>query len=225
MMATKSYLFHDILKTPGYLSQFDVARLRKLANEATAQDFQENFSCDTENAKRILFFWEIAQIELWDADILQNFFHVWIYENRDLVMQRIQAAQIAGRLPERFTPEVGLQWLESENVLIGMIPKWIRANARVRIDKVLNPADAAPVASDTRPDPERRLALLRQLGGTAKYARYEWTFTGIGKLVASEKDNGRKRSAEKTIRADLKEAAQDERDKTRAGFSDGLGQR
>lgn len=85
----------------------------------------------------------------------------------------------------------------------------------------------APVvaASDARPDPERRLALLRELGGTAKYARCEWKFTGIKALVESEKANGRKRNTEKTIRADLKEAAQNERNESCAGFSTGLGQR
>jgi hypothetical protein len=93
-----------------------------------------------------------------------------------------------------------------------------------------SPATHAPVvavvpASDARPDPERRLALLRELGGAAKYARCEWTFTGIKALVTSEKAAGRKRSTEKTVRADLKEAAQNERDAKNAGFANGLGQR
>lgn len=131
-MATKSYLFKDILKTPGYLSQFDVMRLRKLANEVPEEEFQDFFSCSRDSAKRILFFWEIAQVELWNAAILENFFHLWIYQDRYLVAQRIQAAQIAGRLPERCTPVVGLEWLMSENVLLGMIPQWILANARQR---------------------------------------------------------------------------------------------
>lgn len=87
-----------------------------------------------------------------------------------------------------------------------------------------NTAKPAPVAdSDALPDPERRLALLRALGGDAKYSRGDWTFKGISALVASEK--GRKRSTEKTIREDLKEAAQKERDAGRAGFATGLGQR
>jgi hypothetical protein len=91
-----------------------------------------------------------------------------------------------------------------------------------------SPATPAPVvavkpASDAMPDPERRLALLRALGGDAKYSRGDWTFKGISALVASEK--GRKRSTEKTIREDLKEAVQNERDAGRAGFATGLGQR
>lgn len=73
------------------------------------------------------------------------------------------------------------------------------------------------------PDPERRLVLLRALGGGEKYARGEWRFTGMAALVAKEKADGRKRCDEKTIRADLKEAAQTERDAKNAGFATGLG--
>ena len=80
-------------------------------------------------------------------------------------------------------------------------------------------------SNSTTPDPERRLALLRALGGSATYRRNEWKFTGIAALVASEKSEGCKRSDEKTIRADLKEAAQNEREARRAGFGAGLGQR
>ena len=67
--------------------------------------------------------------------------------------------------------------------------------------------------------------LLRALGGNAIYRRGEWKITGISALVASEKSEGRKRSDEKTIRADLKEAAENERDAKRANAFAGLGQR
>ncbi|ART49129.1 hypothetical protein [Acidovorax carolinensis] len=90
-------------------------------------------------------------------------------------------------------------------------------------------ARPAPVAdgasNDTAPDPERRLALLRALGGSATYRRNEWKFTGITALVAIEKSEGRKRSDEQTIRGDLREAAQNELEARRAGFGAGLGQR
>lgn len=78
--------------------------------------------------------------------------------------------------------------------------------------------DAAPL-----PDPERRLARLRELGGGATYRRNEWKFTGIAALVAAERNEGRKRRDEKTIRADLREAAEAEREAKRAGHWDGLG--
>ncbi|PUE39187.1 hypothetical protein [Limnohabitans sp. Hippo3] len=74
-------------------------------------------------------------------------------------------------------------------------------------------------------DPERRLARLRSLGGHATYKRGEWKFTGITALVKAEKSEERKRSDEKTIRDDLREAAQNELDAKRAGVFDRLGQR
>lgn len=72
------------------------------------------------------------------------------------------------------------------------------------------------------PDPERRLARLRELGGSATYRRNEWKFTGINALVNDERNEGRKRRDEKTIRADLREAAEAEREAKRAGPFDGL---
>ena len=79
--------------------------------------------------------------------------------------------------------------------------------------------------NDQTADPERRLARLRTLGGTAKYSRGEWRFTKIGELVKAEKADGRNRSDEKTIREDLKAAAQTESAAKNAGFGSGLGQR
>lgn len=78
---------------------------------------------------------------------------------------------------------------------------------------------------DVTTDPERRLARLRALRGDVKYKSGEWKFRGITALVAAEKEEGRKRSSEKTIRADLKEAAEREREAKRAGPFQGWGQR
>ena len=90
-------------------------------------------------------------------------------------------------------------------------------------------ATPAPVAdsasNDATPDPERRLTRLRQLGGNVTFKRGEWKCAGITALVATEKSEGRKRSDEQTIRADLKEAAQNELEARRAGFGSGLGHR
>ena len=73
------------------------------------------------------------------------------------------------------------------------------------------PADTVPAPAMLQ-DPERRLVALRSLGGDARWKRglnsvQTWQFTGIKKLVAQEKANKRKRSDEKTIREDLREAA------------------
>ena len=87
------------------------------------------------------------------------------------------------------------------------------------------PAVADSASDSTTPDPERRLARLRELGGNATYKHCEWSITGISALVASEKSGGRKRSDEKTIRADLKEAAENEREAKRANAFSGLGQK
>lgn len=84
---------------------------------------------------------------------------------------------------------------------------------------------AESASNDITPDPERRLARLREMGGNVKYKQGAWKITGISGLVAEEKNKGRKRSDEKTIRADLKEAAENEREAKRAGLFDGLGQR
>ena len=89
--------------------------------------------------------------------------------------------------------------------------------------------EAAPAAPEfsaqEAPDPERRLARLRELGGSAKYRDGNWRFTGITLLVADEEEQCRRRRDEKTIRADLKEAAQNELEAKRAGFGSGLGAR
>ena len=88
----------------------------------------------------------------------------------------------------------------------------------------------APVAAEgasgsmETPDAERRLAQLRALGGTVKCVNYEWKFTGTADLVKREKEDGRKRCSEKTIRADLMKAAQAEQEAKSAGFQTGLGQ-
>ena len=102
-----------------------------------------------------------------------------------------------------------------------------RALMRIPEPQTVPPAPvvAESASNDTTPDPERRLARLRALGGSATYKRGEWKIIGITYLVESEKSEGRKRSDEKTIRADLKEAAQNELDARRAGFGAGLGQR
>jgi hypothetical protein len=81
------------------------------------------------------------------------------------------------------------------------------------------------LCKDQTSDPQRRLRRLRELKGTATYARGEWKFSGITALVESEQAERRKRSAEKTIRADLKMAAQSESDEKKAGVFDGFGQR
>lgn len=81
--------------------------------------------------------------------------------------------------------------------------------------------DHASDSMETQPaEPTRRLKLLRELDGEAKYKNGKWTFRGITKLVNREKADGRKRFDPKTIRIDLADAAQAEREAERAGLFD-----
>lgn len=208
----QGYLFREKLKTPGYLSQLDIARIRKIIGEATEEEFEEYMSCSVEGAKRILSFWEIAQIELWDAEILKRFFHEWIYADRGLVASRIEAATYAGRLPERFAPEVGLQWLESENVLIGMAGHWVTANHRKRKSPLSASAlalsdDSAADAVQSRTrgaewsksDLEKLLDDFEATKGNTKRAKYEALATARGlkwQTIKKYVDKAAKKSAQ-----------------------------
>lgn len=91
----------------------------------------------------------------------------------------------------------------------------------------IQPPNMPTRASATMTEPERRLARLRgdEVRGEAKYKNCEWSFRGSTILAKLEKSEGRARSSEKTIRADLKEAALAERDAKAAGFGTGFGQR
>lgn len=124
-----------------------------------------------------------------------------------------------------------------KQLVLDLLPAWNRLlidieSGAIKLDGLMEcPSMPAKQATTTEtvadgiPEPQRRIALLRTLGGTAKYKNSEWAFTGITRLVAKEKADGRKRCTEKTVRVDLKEAAQAERAANRAGFGDGLGQR
>lgn len=124
---------------------------------------------------------------------------------------------------ELVTPSDVNAWLEKQ----GAPYRWSVARPEMKPEpQAATPAPVAGIATNSAtPDPERRLARLRALGGDAIYRRGEWKITGISALVASEKGEGRKRCDEKTIRADLKEAAENERDAKRANAFAGLGQR
>ena len=111
---------------------------------------------------------------------------------------------------------------ELETIVAEMEPATVDGTATVTAPAVVT---STPAGADQTRDPERRLALLRELGGSAKYVRYRWKFSGITALVKREKADGRKRRDEKTIRSDLKEAAQAERDAKSASVFNGLGQR
>lgn len=153
----------------------------------------------------------------------------------DGVIQRaVQSGLLQPRAPGACVPVpfAGAGSVVTVNDLVRFLAD-IQCSVEIRRTKAsAQPQAAAPApvvadsaSTETTPDPERRLARLRALGGNATYKRGVWKIIGITDLVESEKSEGRKRSDEKTIRADLKEAAQNELDARRAGFGAGLGQR
>ena len=86
-----------------------------------------------------------------------------------------------------------------------------------RPEAIVSEAPDVEKNHESAADPERRLALLRELGGSATHKQGKWHFKGIDALTESEKRHGRKRASEKTIRADLIEAANKEAAAKRAG--------
>ena len=113
-------------------------------------------------------------------------------------------------------------WTKGQPEFLRVRAPFTQANTAKPVTEV---AESASASNSTTPDPERRLARLRELGGNATYKRGEWKIVGISVLVASEKSESRKRSDEKTIRADLKEAAENELEAKRANAFTGLGQK
>jgi len=75
----------------------------------------------------------------------------------------------------------------------------------------------AGVQAKVESDPQRRLQVLRDIGGSVLFSCGEWKIKGITRIVNREAAEGRKRSNQKTIRIDLKEAAEKERDARRQG--------
>ena len=169
-------------------------------------------------------------------------------EHNEVILSKLEAAARSGLLPV-FDPGRNMRREYGDSTRVRVfdvevfcddLNKWLDANEprvsyRFPVSLVVAPSTAPaqhtglPVAAgalDALPDHERRLARLRELGGSAKYSRGAWTFSAISKLVKSEKAEGRKRSDEKTIRADLREAADNEREAKRTGvFEHGLGSR
>jgi hypothetical protein len=130
---------------------------------------------------------------------------------------RVADPKDGGPLNRRYRPNH--DWVSPDN-----INKWLEGEGYPYRwpAPVQNTATPAPgVAASETPDPVRRLNRLRELGGTVKYKDGGWKFTGTTKLGQDEK--GRARSDPKTIRKDLTEAAQAERDAKSAGLFDRMG--
>lgn len=113
----------------------------------------------------------------------------------------------------------------TEIAVASLIP-WLRAKGIDALaDELSSPTQNRAGHPTEQSDSGRRINALRALGGTVKWNAkqgYGWKFTGISQLVLQEKSEGYSRSDEKTIRADLRIAADAEKDAKAAGLFDGL---
>ncbi|MSQ65569.1 MAG: hypothetical protein EXR37_04340 [Limnohabitans sp.] len=112
---------------------------------------------------------------------------------------------------------------EEWRVMKSDLQKWIEEKSSEPGSSPSTTSQLAPEATSS--EPERRLALLRAMGGDAKKVKGEWRFTGTIGLVLREKADSRKRSDQKTIRVDLKAAADAESEDKREGLFKGLRRR
>ena len=101
-----------------------------------------------------------------------------------------------------------------EHVYWDDLNRWLDETERRITFRFPAPMSAAPAqTSQTRSAGSKA---IRALGGHVRWFRSEWNIKGIKKLTAKEKAEGRARSDEKTIRSDLKEAAQTEKSEGQA---------
>lgn len=147
----------------------------------------------------------------------------WHQGARDTLRQQLMQAAHDGPLTVRH-PHTALAYRPDtvrdfyELVTPADVNVWLRldpgSSLRWNVSESLTVAGtAAPtVKAEEVPDPQRRLAALRALGGNATRMNGNWSFTRINELTANEKANGRKRSDQKTIRRDLEMAAKAERE-------------
>ena len=129
------------------------------------------------------------------------------------------AGEPQGLLASHWADWPGLPPVPPDSPLTHWLPKW---PPRDKLACTVDPSPAVPNSAKEKADPERRLDALRALGGQAAWKQGAWKFTGIAKLVRQEQ--GRPRRSEKTIRADLREAAQAESDAKRNGGAQPTGQ-
>jgi hypothetical protein len=211
------------------LNHITASIVRDAIETSTDEEFNQAFDSTTKDeAREYLNAYELCYMPYWGADELSK---AIANSGRDekLALRAVTLAQKVGEIPDVFTPKQGIEWAMDRGYLIGYYAGFV-GTKRGTYGHPHNPLSDGPHYKQSTlvtqtPDAERRLSRLRELGGRSTFKNSEWTFKGIAVLVKSEKVEQRKRSDEKTIRADLKEAAQSERETKRAGFADGLGQR
>lgn len=129
----------------------------------------------------------------------------------------VAAYPLAGDLPNGYT-----------EVSVASVVAWLRGRADIDLANSLDvamhdsPQEASGIKTPDIPDAERRLTLLRSLGGNIKFRQGKWRIKGIAKLENQENSDGRERTSSKTIRGDLIEAAEAETEEKRATPFQGL---
>ena len=119
-----------------------------------------------------------------------------------------------------------------DGTLVRMQPAWLVKLKHIRfirqdVERVAETINGGKLDAAAPPEPvesttqrqDRRLALFRTQGGSAKFLGGKWKLTGISKLVAHEREKGSQRASEKTIRADLHGALETESRSKRTGDS------
>lgn len=115
----------DILKTPQPLDLVIAAMIRAVLSES---DFESTFGVEPETAKLILWIWEAAQLDEWDAETLAEFVGTELFPDKKIMLKRIEAG-----LPKKFAPEVGFDWLEKNYIPFGDFDKWYFENKPIHI--------------------------------------------------------------------------------------------
>ena len=149
------------------------------------------------------------------------------YENDHKARRtQLQRAGEAGALKFPAAPAAVIGWAMAKDFRLpaALIPpgavvvggRWTQEATKAGEPRA-EPAPGAGAAGGAESDPVRRLRALRALGGNVRWFRNGWQITGIHDLERQEKAAGRARSSQKTIRGDLKQAAEDERAATKQG--------
>jgi hypothetical protein len=175
----------------------------------------------------------LLAIEIWEAAALMGG-----YEPRQIALgeivvnddgdcpdlsdeQRTLFSAVAIGQLEGFPSQISNSPLKTQIPTASFI-SWLRGVSMDALADALatRPAHHSHESSNAEAEARRRLSLLRKLGGSINRTSgsgSKWKIKGISKLAHAESSEGKARSSEKTIRADLIKAAELERDANRVG--------
>lgn len=145
-------------------------------------------------------------------------------EGREMRLTLIQIAEspalnVAAKVGGKPTPcslktEISLSFLRK---LYSDTPGANYAEYVKALDGMLHCMQPEAATQVPMPEHQRRLAALRKLNGDVRKVRGKWECQGITRLEKQEREEGRKRTSEKTIRSDLIQAVIEEARSKREG--------